>query len=87
MGMLVDLVVLPRSSSLPLESLYRVSPAVFEVMIPDMQNMASVSVDFPWYTEDWSEPTEGSRMRKQTVTNDAQVTNVRGLVHEFTNLV
>src|SRR6266850_4005611 len=49
--MAVDLMVIPRSFSSSLVSVYRTSPALAEAMIPAFETSESVRVDFPWSTE------------------------------------
>lgn len=46
----VDLMVIPRSFSSGLVSVYRVSPAFALAMIPAFDTRESVRVDFPWST-------------------------------------
>ena len=48
--MAVDLMVIPRSFSSSLVSVYRVSPAFAPAMIPAFETRESVRVDFPWST-------------------------------------
>ena len=49
--MAVDLMVIPRSFSSSLVSVYRTSPALAFAMIPAFETSESVRVDFSWSTE------------------------------------
>jgi len=81
--------VMPRSFSSSLVSVYRVSPALAPAMIPAFETSESVSVDLPWSTGMMRQyvSVEVRGAKACTMGDDTHVTDICGLIHEGPNLI